>query len=156
MTSSAALPSCSRQTPSRPRSASPSTPHESQRLGRPRPASLQDHRQHLVSNAIKFSPSRHGDPFCNQRHTVCLRSRDSGSRPGPRKIPEDKLTESIFERFHQVDRLRLQNHGVAPASGLAICAPSSPSMEAASGPPAPRQRLTFHFTLPTRPASNLL
>jgi two-component system, OmpR family, sensor histidine kinase VicK len=107
----------------------------------------------LISNAIKFSPpgteihlrARRVDP-----NEAEIQVRDQG-----RGIPEDKL-ESIFERFHQVDASDSRTMG-GTGLGLAICrsivnqhggriwATSTVGKGSA-----------FHFTLPTRPASNLL
>jgi two-component system sensor histidine kinase VicK len=106
----------------------------------------------LISNAIKFSPlgatisltARYLD-----EHEARFDVHDEG-----RGIPPEKL-ESIFERFHQVDASDTRALG-GTGLGLAICrsiltqhggriwANSSPGRGA-----------TFHFTLPTRPASHL-
>ena len=107
----------------------------------------------LISNAIKFSTpgteihlrSRKVD-----RETAEIQVRDQG-----RGIPEDKL-ESIFERFHQVDASDSRQMG-GTGLGLAICR----SIVQQHGgriwaTSTPGQGSTFHFTLPTRPSSNLL
>jgi PAS domain S-box-containing protein len=107
----------------------------------------------LISNAIKFSPagteihlrSRRGDA-----NEAVIQVRDQG-----RGIPEDKL-ESIFERFHQVDASDSRTMG-GTGLGLAICR----SIVAQHGgriwaTSTLGKGSTFHFTLPTRPASNLL
>jgi PAS domain S-box-containing protein len=107
----------------------------------------------LISNAIKFSPagteihlrSRRGDA-----NEAVIQVRDQG-----RGIPEDKL-ESIFECFHQVDASDSRTMG-GTGLGLAICR----SIVAQHGgriwaTSTLGKGSTFHFTLPTRPASNLL
>ena len=107
----------------------------------------------LISNAIKFSTagteihlrSRRGDA-----NEAVIQVRDQG-----RGIPEDKL-ESIFERFHQVDASDSRTMG-GTGLGLAICR----SIVAQHGgriwaTSTIGKGSTFHFTLPTRPASNLL
>ena len=107
----------------------------------------------LVSNAIKFSPPG-TEIHLQSRHTdACeaeMQVRDQG-----RGIPEDKL-ESIFERFHQVDASDSRTMG-GTGLGLAICR----SIVAQHGgriwaTSTLGKGSTFHFTLPTRPASNLL
>ncbi len=107
----------------------------------------------LVSNAIKFSPPG---------TEIHLRARQTDANEAEiqvcdqgRGIPEDKL-ESIFERFHQVDASDSRTMG-GTGLGLAICRSivhqhggriwATSSLGNGS---------TFHFTLPTRPASNLL
>jgi PAS domain S-box-containing protein len=107
----------------------------------------------LVSNAIKFSPPG-TEIHLQSRHTDAseaeIQVRDQG-----RGIPEDKL-ESIFERFHQVDASDSRTMG-GTGLGLAICR----SIVAQHGgriwaTSTLGKGSTFHFTLPTRPASNLL
>jgi PAS domain S-box-containing protein len=107
----------------------------------------------LVSNAIKFSPPGTEIHLRSRRTDATeaeIQVRDQG-----RGIPEDKL-ESIFERFHQVDASDSRTMG-GTGLGLAICRSivtqhggriwATSTMGKGS---------TFHFTLPTRPASNLL
>jgi two-component system, OmpR family, sensor histidine kinase VicK len=107
----------------------------------------------LISNAIKFSPpgteihlrARRIDP-----NEAEIQVRDQG-----RGIPEDKL-ESIFERFHQVDASDSRTMG-GTGLGLAICR----SIVNQHGGRIWATSIVgkgsaFHFTLPTRPASNLL
>jgi signal transduction histidine kinase len=107
----------------------------------------------LISNAIKFSPPS---------TEIHLRARriDAGEaelqvRDQGRGIPEDKL-ESIFERFHQVDASDSRTMG-GTGLGLAICRSiinqHGGRIWATS---IPTKGSTLHFTLPTRPASNLL
>jgi two-component system sensor histidine kinase VicK len=106
----------------------------------------------LVSNAIKFSPPG-TEIHLQSRHTDAseaeIQVRDQG-----RGIPEDKL-ESIFERFHQVDASDSRTMG-GTGLGLAICR----SIVSQHGgriwaTSTLGKGSTFHFTLPTRPASNL-
>ncbi len=107
----------------------------------------------LISNAIKFSTPGteiHLRSRKIDRDTAEIQVRDQG-----RGIPQDKL-ESIFERFHQVDASDSRTMG-GTGLGLAICR----SIVAQHGgriwaTSTPGQGSTFHFTLPTRPASNLL
>jgi two-component system, OmpR family, sensor histidine kinase VicK len=107
----------------------------------------------LISNAIKFSPPGTEIHLRSRRidaNEAEIQVRDSG-----RGIPEDKL-ESIFERFHQVDASDSRAMG-GTGLGLAICRSivnqhggriwATSTLDKGS---------TFHFTLPTRPASNLL
>jgi signal transduction histidine kinase len=107
----------------------------------------------LISNAIKFSPPNteihlravHLDPTEAE-----IQVRDQG-----RGIPEDKL-ESIFERFHQVDASDSRTMG-GTGLGLAIC---RSIIQQHGGRIWATSTLgkgsTFHFTLPTKPAGNLL
>jgi PAS domain S-box-containing protein len=107
----------------------------------------------LISNAIKFSPPNTEIHLRARRidaNEAELQVRDQG-----RGIPEDKL-ESIFERFHQVDASDSRTMG-GTGLGLAICR----SIVAQHGgriwaTSTLGKGSTFHFTLPTRPASNLL
>ncbi len=107
----------------------------------------------LVSNAIKFSPPGTEIHLRSRRidaKEAVIQVCDQG-----RGIPEDKI-ESIFERFHQVDASDSRTMG-GTGLGLAICRSivhqhggriwATSSLGKSS---------TFHFTLPTRPASNLL
>jgi PAS domain S-box-containing protein len=107
----------------------------------------------LISNAIKFSPPG---------TEIHLRSRriDAGEaeiqvRDQGRGIPADKL-DSIFERFHQVDASDSRTMG-GTGLGLAICrAIVSQHGGRIWATSIPGEGSTLHFTLPTRPASNLL
>ena len=107
----------------------------------------------LISNAIKFSPAgteihlraRRGDI-----HEAELQVSDQG-----RGIPEDKL-DSIFERFLQVDASDSRAMG-GTGLGLSICrAIVTQHRGRIWATSTPGKGSTFHFTLPTRPASNLL
>ena len=106
----------------------------------------------LISNAIKFSPPSTEIHLRARRvdaDEAEIQVRDQG-----RGIPEDKL-ESIFERFHQVDASDARTMG-GTGLGLAICrsivAQHGGRIWACS---TPGEGTTFHFTLPTRPSSNL-
>ena len=107
----------------------------------------------LISNAIKFSPANTEIHLRARRidaNEAEIQVRDQG-----RGIPEDKL-ESIFERFHQVDASDSRTMG-GTGLGLAICR----SIVSQHGGRIWATSIvgkgsTFHFTLPTRPASNLL
>ena len=107
----------------------------------------------LISNAIKFSPPSTEIQLRARRvdaNEAEIQVRDQG-----RGIPEDKL-ESIFERFHQVDASDSRTMG-GTGLGLAICR----SIVAQHGgriwaTSTPGKGSIFYFTLPTRPASNLL
>jgi len=107
----------------------------------------------LISNAIKFSPPSteiHLRARRTDANEAEIQVRDQG-----RGVPEDKL-ESIFERFHQVDASDSRTMG-GTGLGLAICR----SIVAQHGgriwaTSTLGKGSTFHFTLPTRPASNLL
>jgi PAS domain S-box-containing protein len=107
----------------------------------------------LISNAIKFSPPSTEIQLRARRvdaNEAEIQVRDQG-----RGIPEDKL-ETIFERFRQVDASDSRTMG-GTGLGLAICR----SIVSQHGgriwaTSTPGQGSTFHFTLPTRPASNLL
>jgi PAS domain S-box-containing protein len=107
----------------------------------------------LISNAIKFSPPSTEIHLRARRidaNEAEMQVRDQG-----RGIPEDKL-ESIFERFHQVDASDSRTMG-GTGLGLAICRSiiqqHGGRIWATS---IPTKGSTLHFTLPTRPASNLL
>jgi two-component system sensor histidine kinase VicK len=107
----------------------------------------------LISNAIKFSPPGTEIHLRSRRidaNEAEIQVRDSG-----RGIPEDKL-ESIFERFRQVDASDSRTMG-GTGLGLAIC---RSIVNQHGGRIWATSTLgngsTFHFTLPTRPASNLL
>ena len=107
----------------------------------------------LISNAIKFSPPNTEIHLRSRRidaNEAEIQVRDQG-----RGIPADKL-ESIFERFHQVDASDSRTMG-GTGLGLAICrsiiTQHGGRIWATS---IPTKGSTFHFTLPTRPASNLL
>ena len=106
----------------------------------------------LISNAIKFSPPSTEIHLRARRvdaNEAELQVRDQG-----RGIPNDKL-ESIFERFHQVDASDSRTMG-GTGLGLAIC---RSIVNQHGGRIWATSTLgkgsTFHFTLPTRPASNL-
>ncbi len=107
----------------------------------------------LISNAIKFSPPGteiHLRARRTDTNEAEIQVRDQG-----RGIPADKL-ESVFERFHQVDASDSRTMG-GTGLGLAICRSivhqHGGRIWATS---TLGQGSTFHFTLPTRPASNLL
>jgi PAS domain S-box-containing protein len=108
----------------------------------------------LISNAIKFSPvgsEIHLTARTIDEHEALIEVRDQG-----RGIPSDKL-ESIFDRFQQGDASDSRSLG-GTGLGLAICrsivtqhggriwATSSQGEDLGT---------TFHFTLPTKPASHL-
>jgi PAS domain S-box-containing protein len=107
----------------------------------------------LISNAIKFSPP--GTEIHMRARRIDANEAEIQVRDQGRGIPEDKL-ETIFERFHQVDASDSRTMG-GTGLGLAICR----SIVAQHGgriwaTSTPGSGSTFHFTLPTRPASNLL
>ena len=107
----------------------------------------------LISNAIKFSPP--GTEIHLRARRIDANEAEIQVRDQGRGIPEDKL-ESIFERFHQVDASDSRTMG-GTGLGLAICR----SIVAQHGgriwaTSTLGKGSTFHFTLPTRPASNLL
>jgi two-component system sensor histidine kinase VicK len=107
----------------------------------------------LISNAIKFSPP--GGEIHLRSRRIDANEAEIQVRDRGRGIPEDKL-ESIFERFHQVDASDSRTMG-GTGLGLAICR----SIVAQHGgriwaTSTLGQGSTLHFTLPTRPASNLL
>jgi len=107
----------------------------------------------LISNAIKFSPA--GTEIHLRARRVDDAEAEIQVRDQGRGIPEDKL-ESIFERFHQVDASDSRTMG-GTGLGLAICrsivAQHGGRIWASS---TLGKGSIFHFTLPTRPASNLL
>jgi PAS domain S-box-containing protein len=107
----------------------------------------------LISNAIKFSPP--GTEIHLRARRVDANEAEIQVRDQGRGIPEDKL-ERIFERFHQVDASDSRTMG-GTGLGLAIC-------RSIVGQHGGRIWATstlgkgsiFHFTLPTRPPTNLL
>jgi signal transduction histidine kinase len=112
----------------------------------------------LISNAIKFSPAgseihlqarRVVDSSGAAENEAELMVKDQG-----RGIPADKL-ETIFERFQQVDASDSRAMG-GTGLGLAICrsiiAQHGGRIWATS---TVGKGSTFHFTLPTKPSSNL-
>jgi PAS domain S-box-containing protein len=107
----------------------------------------------LISNAIKFSPP--GTEIHLRSRRIDANEAEIQVRDQGRGIPADKL-ESIFERFHQVDASDSRAMG-GTGLGLAICrsiiAQHGGRIWATS---IPTKGSTFHFTLPTRPSSNLL
>ncbi len=107
----------------------------------------------LISNAIKFSPP--GTEIHLRSRRIDANEAEIQVRDQGRGIPQDKL-ESIFERFHQVDASDSRAMG-GTGLGLAICrsiiTQHGGHIWATS---IPTKGSTFHFTLPTRPASNLL
>jgi two-component system, OmpR family, sensor histidine kinase VicK len=107
----------------------------------------------LISNAIKFSPP--GTEIHLRSRRIDANEAEIQVRDQGRGIPQDKL-ESIFERFHQVDASDSRAMG-GTGLGLAICrsiiAQHGGRIWATS---IPTKGSTFHFTLPTRPSSNLL
>jgi len=106
----------------------------------------------LLSNAIKFSPAG-GEIHLTARnlddHEALFEVRDQG-----RGIPEDKL-EYIFDRFQQGDASDSRALG-GTGLGLAICRSivnqHGGRIWATS---TPGKGTTFHFTLPTKPKTNL-
>jgi PAS domain S-box-containing protein len=106
----------------------------------------------LLSNAIKFSPQS-GEIHLSARNLddqeALFEVRDQG-----RGIPEDKL-EHIFDRFQQGDASDTRTLG-GTGLGLAICRSiinqHGGRIWATS---TPGQGTTFHFTLPTKPRTNL-
>jgi signal transduction histidine kinase len=107
----------------------------------------------LISNAIKFSPPNteiHLRALHLDASEAEIQVRDHG-----RGIPQDKL-ESIFERFHQVDASDSRTMG-GTGLGLAIC---RSIIHQHGGRIWATSMLgegsTLHFTLPTKPAGNLL
>jgi two-component system, OmpR family, sensor histidine kinase VicK len=107
----------------------------------------------LIANAIKFSPP--GTEVHLRARRVDVNEAEIQVRDQGRGIPEDKL-ESIFERFHQVDASDSRTMG-GTGLGLAICRSIISQHKgriwatSTSG-----QGSTFHFTVPTKPSSNLL
>ena len=107
----------------------------------------------LISNAIKFSypgGTIHLSARNLRENEAIIEVSDQG-----RGVPADKL-ETIFERFHQVDASDSRALG-GTGLGLAICrsivTQHGGRIWATSNPV---RGTTFHFTLPTRPANNLL
>jgi len=112
----------------------------------------------LISNAIKFSPPgseiqlralRLVDPSGAAENEAELQVKDSG-----RGIPADKL-ESIFERFRvggAADSRAMGGTGLGLAICRSIIAQHGGRIWATS---MVGKGSTFHFTLPTRPSSNL-
>ena len=107
----------------------------------------------LISNAIKFSQP--GSEVHLKAKRIDENEAEIQVRDQGRGIPKDKL-ESIFERFQQVDASDSRAMG-GTGLGLAICR-SIVSQHGgriwATSPPT--KGSTFHFTLPTKPSSNLL
>jgi two-component system sensor histidine kinase VicK len=107
----------------------------------------------LISNAIKFSPAGseiHLTARNLDENEALIEVRDQG-----RGIPEDKL-EHIFDRFRQGDASDSRAMG-GTGLGLAICRSivnqHGGRIWATS---KPDEGTTFHFTLPTKPRTNLL
>lgn len=107
----------------------------------------------LISNAIKFSypgGEVHLTASNLDENEAIIEINDQG-----RGVPADKL-ETIFERFRQVDASDSRALG-GTGLGLAICrgivTQHGGRIWATSNPV---RGTTFHFTLPTRPANNLL
>src|SRR5580692_3732962 len=106
----------------------------------------------LLSNAIKFSPAGsevHLTARNLDESEAIIEVRDQG-----RGIPADKL-EHIFDRFQQGDASDSRALG-GTGLGLAICR----SIVTQHGgriwaTNAPDQGTIFHFTLPTKPSTNL-
>ncbi len=106
----------------------------------------------LISNAIKFSAPG-GEIHLTARnlddHEAIIEVRDQGCG-----IPADKL-EHIFDRFRQGDASDSRSLG-GTGLGLAICRSiithHGGRIWATS---TPGQGTTFHFTLPTKPTTNL-
>jgi len=106
----------------------------------------------LISNAIKFSPEGseiHLTARNLDENEALIEVRDQG-----RGIPADKL-EHIFDRFQQGDASDSRAMG-GTGLGLAICrsiiTQHGGRIWATS---APDQGTIFHFTLPTKPSTNL-
>ncbi|WP_433973724.1 PAS domain S-box protein [Tunturiibacter lichenicola] len=107
----------------------------------------------LLSNAIKFSPAGseiHLTARTLDENEALIEVSDQG-----RGIPEDKL-EHIFDRFQQGDASDSRAMG-GTGLGLAICRSiinqHGGRIWATS---KPDEGTTFHFTLPTKPRTNLL
>jgi two-component system, OmpR family, sensor histidine kinase VicK len=106
----------------------------------------------LISNAIKFSPAG-SEIHLTARHLdeneALIEVKDQG-----RGIPADKL-EHIFDRFQQGDASDSRALG-GTGLGLAICRSivnqHGGRIWATS---TPDEGTTFHFTLPTKPRTNL-
>jgi PAS domain S-box-containing protein len=107
----------------------------------------------LISNAIKFSPPDTEIRLSARRidtTEAVIQVRDQG-----RGIPRDKL-DTIFERFHQVDASDSRTMG-GTGLGLAICRSILTQHGGRIWATSTLGKGSiFHFTLPTRPASNLL
>jgi two-component system sensor histidine kinase VicK len=107
----------------------------------------------LISNAIKFSypgGAIHLSARSLDENEVIIQISDQG-----RGVPTDKL-ETIFERFHQVDASDSRALG-GTGLGLAICRSIVTQHGGRIWATSNLVRgTTFHFTLPTRPANNLL
>ncbi|WP_260706126.1 PAS domain S-box protein [Edaphobacter flagellatus] len=107
----------------------------------------------LLSNAIKFSPPG-GEVHLSARNLDDQEALFEVSDNG-QGIAADKL-EHIFERFHQGDASDTRTLG-GTGLGLAICRSiinqHGGRIWATS---TPGKGTTFHFTLPTRPKTNLL
>jgi two-component system, OmpR family, sensor histidine kinase VicK len=106
----------------------------------------------LISNAIKFSPEGseiHLTARNLDESEALIEVHDQGSG-----IPTDKL-EHIFDRFQQGDASDSRAMG-GTGLGLAICrsiiTQHGGRIWATS---LPEQGTTFHFTLPTKPSTNL-
>jgi len=107
----------------------------------------------LLTNAIKFSQP--GTEIQLRARRIDADEAELQVRDQGRGIPHDKL-ETIFERFHQVDASDSRTMG-GTGLGLAIC---RSILTQHGGRIWATSTLgkgsVFHFTLPTRPASNLL
>lgn len=107
----------------------------------------------LISNAIKFSfpgGAIHLSARNLDENEAIIEVSDQG-----RGVPADKL-ETIFERFHQVDASDSRALG-GTGLGLAICRSIVSQHGGRIWATSNSVRgTTFHFTLPTRPANNLL
>jgi PAS domain S-box-containing protein len=106
----------------------------------------------LLSNAIKFSPAG-GEIHLTARNLDDQEALIEVSDKGP-GIAEDKL-ENIFDRFQQGDSSDTRTLG-GTGLGLAICRSivnqHGGRIWATS---TPGKGTTFHFTLPTKPRTNL-
>lgn len=107
----------------------------------------------LISNAIKFSypgGAIHLTARNLDENEAIIEVSDQG-----RGVPADKL-ETIFERFHQVDASDSRALG-GTGLGLAICRSIVTQHGGRIWATSNAVRgTTFHFTLPTHPANNLL
>ena len=134
-----------------PSSASPSTPRES--TSGPTPTA--SFRSSPTSSPTPSSSPRPGTEIHLRARRSDVDEAEIQVRDQGRGIPEDKL-DSIFERFHQVDASDSRAMG-GTGLGLSICR----SIVTQHGgriwaTSTLGKGSTFHFTLPTRPASNLL
>ncbi|NYF90265.1 PAS domain S-box protein [Tunturiibacter empetritectus] len=106
----------------------------------------------LISNAIKFSPEGseiHLTARNLDENEALIEVRDQG-----RGIPADKL-EHIFDRFQQGDASDSRAMG-GTGLGLAICRSIINQHRGRIwATSAPDQGTIFHFTLPTKPSTNL-